>query len=110
MKNNNLSKERIKYLRKIRVKKFAILLTQVILLVGLLTIWEVLARKNIIDSFITSQPSRILDTFLHLGSNDLIHHIGVTAYETIIGFLIGTLLGFIIAVILWWSEFLENVF
>ena len=109
MKNKELSKERIQYLRKIKRKKIAILLTQILLLVGLLVTWEVLAQKNIIDSFITSQPSRILDTFLHLGSNDLLHHIGVTAYETIVGFLLGTIMGLIIAVILWWSDFLEKV-
>ena len=84
-------------------------LTQIAILVGFLTIWEVLANKNIIDSFIMSQPSRIWNTFMNLGSNDLMKHIGVTVYETVVGFLIGTGLGIIIAIILWWSDFLSKV-
>ena len=88
MRVKDLSEERKLYLKKIKRKKIAILLTQILVLVGLLVIWEILARFNIIDSFITSQPSRILETLLNLSSNDLVYHIGVTAYETIVGFLI----------------------
>ena len=109
MKNKNISKERKEYLNKIKIQKISILFTQLLVLGGLLIIWEVLANAKIIDSFITSQPSRILKTFLNLTSNDLLHHIWVTAYETVVGFVIGTLLGSLIAVILWWSEFLERV-
>ena len=109
MKNKNISEERKIYLRKIKHKKISVFLTQIFLLVALLLSWELLARYNIIDSFITSMPSRIIDTFLNLKSNDLVHHILVTAYETIIGFLLGTSLGLIIAIILWWSDFLNKV-
>ncbi len=41
--------------------------------------------------------------------NDLINHIKVTTYETVIGFLLGTGIGIIIAIILWWSGFLAKV-
>lgn len=109
MKNNNISEERLKYLAKLKKEKIAILFTQIILLIAFLSIWEILANMEIIDSFITSQPSRILDTFLNLSSNDLVKHIIVTAYETAVGFLLGTSLGIIIAIILWWSKFLEKV-
>ena len=109
MKNNNISDERKKYLAKIKREKISVLFAQIIILVGFITIWEVLANMKIIDSFITSQPSRILNTFLNLSSNDLITHIIVTTYETIVGFLLGTSLGIIIAIILWWSKFLEKV-
>ena len=109
MKINVLSKERKEYLNKIKKQKMAILLTQIVLLVSFIVVWEILARFKIIDSFITSQPSRILNTFMNLTSNDLLKHIWVTCYETIMGFLIGTILGFLIAIILWWSKFLEKV-
>ena len=61
------------------------------------------------NSFITSSPSRILDTFMNIKNNNLMMHLWVTAYETIIGFLAGTILGIIIAIALWWSEFLSKV-
>ena len=47
---------------------------------------------------------------MNLSSNDLLKHLGVTFYETIVGFLSGTLLGIFIAIILWLSKFLSKVF
>lgn len=109
MKINSISKERNNYLRKIRTKKILVIITQISILVGFLSIWEILANAKIIDGFITSQPSRILETFINLTSNDLLKHIKVTTYETIVGFGLGTILGLIIAVVLWWSKFLAKV-
>lgn len=109
MNKQGISKERKQYLKSKKYKQYMVWLTQIVILVGFLAIWEVLANKNIIDSFITSQPSRIWNTFMNLGSNDLMKHIGVTVYETVVGFLIGTGLGIIIAIILWWSDFLSKV-
>lgn len=106
---NTISKERKKYLKELKAKKYLVLLTQILILIVFLVIWEILARKNIIDSFITSQPSRIWNTLLNLSSNDLLKHIWVTTYETIVGFLLGTFIGIIIAIILWWSDFLSKV-
>lgn len=110
MNKNLISIERKEYLKKIRKKKYMVLATQIIILVVFLSIWELLANKGIIDSFITSQPTRILKTFMNLSSNNLLEHIGVTIYETVVGFLIGTILGIFIAIILWWSNFLSKVF
>lgn len=109
MNKQIISKERKQYLRNKKYKQFMIWLTQIAILLGFLALWEILANKNIIDSFITSQPSRIWETFMNLSSNDLVRHIGITVYETVVGFLIGTGLGIIIAIILWWSDFLSKV-
>lgn len=109
MNNNDISNERKQYLRQIKKQKYLVLLTQLLIVVGFLALWEFLANKEIIDSFIMSQPSRILNTFLNLSSNDLLKHIWVTTYETIVGFLLGTTLGIFIAIILWWSNFLSKV-
>ena len=104
-----MSKERKQYLKKVRQKKYLVLFTQIAILVAFLGLWEWMANANIIDSFITSKPSRILETFMNLSSNDLMRHIGVTTYETIVGFLLGTFLGIVIAILLWWSDFLSRV-
>ena len=109
MKNNQISKERKEYLKQIKLNKFLVILTQIVILVGFLAIWEILANLKLIDSFITSQPSRIFNTFINLTSNDLLKHIKVTIYETIVGFALGTILGVAIAIILWWSKFLAKV-
>ena len=109
MGEKNISKDRKKYLRKIKVQKIAIGITQIaIILIGI-GVWEWLANIGVIDSFIASQPSRIVKTFLNLSANNLFMHLGVTCLETVIGFLSGTILGVIIAIILWWSKFLSKV-
>ena len=80
MKNNKIeviSEERKKYLRKVRLKKIEILLTQILIVIVFVAIWELLANTGKIDSFITSQPSRILKTFLNLSSNDLLEHLKI---------------------------------
>ena len=51
----------------------------------------------------------MLKTFMNLSQNGLLEHLGVTCYETIVGFLSGAILGVIIAIILWWSKFLSKV-
>lgn len=109
MQKKNKSEERKRYLRKITVTKVSIFITQISLVILFIAVWEILANKGIIDSFITSQPSRMLKTFMNLSQNGLLEHLGVTVYETIVGFLAGAVLGVIIAIILWWSKFLSKV-
>ena len=103
------SNERKEYLKNKKKKKILVLFTQIFILIAFLAIWEILANKGIIDSFMMSQPSRIWNTLINLGSQDLIKHIWVTVYETIVGFSIGTILGIGIAILLWWSNFLSQV-
>lgn len=107
---NNVSKERKKFINKIKRDKAIVLGTQILFLIGIIVLWEYLANANIIDSFITSKPSRIWTTLLNLQANNLEKHIWVTIYETVIGFFIGTTLGVFIAIVLWWSNFLSRVF
>ena len=109
MKNKKISNERKNYLKKVKTKNVLVIFTQLAILVGFLSIWETLANAKVIDSFITSQPSRIWNTFINLTSNDLLKHIKVTVYETAVGFGLGTIMGVIIAIILWWSKFLAKV-
>lgn len=109
MHKKNISDDRKKYLRKKYIKKISIILTQITILFAFIAIWEIAAEKEIIDSFITSQPSKILKTFINLSSNDLLMHIQVTCNETLIGFLLGTGIGIIIAIILWCSDFICKV-
>lgn len=106
---NKISQERKKYLKKVKANKLLVMVTQLAVLIGFLAIWELLANAKIIDSFITSQPSRIWNTFMNLTSNDLLKHVKVTVYETIVGFGLGTIMGVLIAIILWWSKFLAKV-
>src|SRR5699024_8155594 len=63
-----------------------------------------------IDSFLTSYPSAIWRLFIkYVKEGDLFTHVGISVFETIVGFVAGTLLGLIIAIGLWWSDFWAEV-
>lgn len=110
LKNNvTISKDRKKYIRKEKLKKIEIFFTQITIIIAFIILWEKLANAGKIDSFIMSQPSRILKTFLNLTSNNLLEHLKITIIETLLGFSIGVVLGFIISIILWWSPFISKV-
>ncbi len=105
-----MSKDYKKYLRKKKTKKIIILTTQLGILISFIALWEILARLELIDTFILSCPSKILKAILDLHSaGTLFYHISTTLNEAIIGFLIATISGFLIAVLLWWNEFLRKV-
>ncbi|MEG1008600.1 MAG: ABC transporter permease [Clostridia bacterium] len=101
--------DRKKYLKNIFIKKISILFTQIFIVLSIIISWELLAYFNIIDSFITSTPSRVVATLINLSNNGLLSHVGVTCIETIIGFVSGTVIGIIVAIMLWWSNFLAKV-
>lgn len=99
-----------KYKRGKRIKKIAIVSFQILLLVAIIFTWEMLARFNIIDTFIMSCPSRIIKQINQLYVNGtLFAHISVTLYEAIVGFLISTFVGTLIAIILWWCPNVRKV-
>lgn len=104
-----ISNDRKNYLKKIKRRKIEILITQILIVVIFIALWEILANTGKIDSFITSQPSRVWKTFLNLSSNDLLVHLKITCIETLVGFLLGTIMGVFIAIILWWSPFMSKV-
>ena len=104
------SDEHLEYLKKKKRRKIFIMISQIFLLVFLLLTWELLSKYNIINSFISSSPSKIVNTVIKLyNSNNLFIHIWTTIYETLISFSIGTILGIIIAIILWFNNFLYRV-
>lgn len=104
------SQEHKLYLKKIKQKKILITLSQIFILISLIVTWELLAHYNIINTFISSSPSRIIKTIIDLhNQNNLYNHIWTTIYETILSFGLGTILGIVIAIILWWNHFLYKV-
>ena len=104
-----LSEERRRYLNGRQKRKRLILITQILILAIIIMTWEIGAITSAIDSFIVSSPMRIWRTILNFRNNQLLFHIGVTFFETMIGFVLGATLGILIAFILWWSSFLAKV-
>ena len=104
------SMEHKKYLKKIKKNKFLVLLFQLLILILFILGWQILADLELINTFISSSPKKVLNTLVELTKNgDIYRHIWVTIYETLISFSLGTILGIIIATILWRFEFLAKV-
>ncbi len=98
-------------LKKAKRHKIAVLITQIGVLLVALAIWELAGYLGWIDTFITSSPSRIAKTLVELTANGTIaYHAFVSTLETICGFAIGTILGYVIALLLWWNSFAKKVF
>lgn len=105
------SKEHIEYLKKEFRKKFLVYLTQILIIIFLLTFWELLSKFEIINTFLFSSPGNIIKTITSLvTSNNFFHHVLTTLYEILISTFISFGLGFFIATILWKNEFLRKVF
>ena len=98
------------FIKRRRIRRILIHLFQVLFLIGIIVIWELLAKYEIINTFISSSPSRIFNTIVKLYNDDsLFNHIWTTIYETIISFGLGTLIGILMAIILWWNNFFYRV-
>lgn len=105
-----VSNEQKEFLIRIQRRKKAVLLIQILILFAFFLLWEVAAHYGWIDPFIFSQPSKmILAAEDMLADGTLWMHIGTTLWETVAGFLIGTVLGTLTAIVLWWNRFISDV-
>jgi len=104
------SSEHAQYLRRTRQVKAMVVLLRVSIFVGVFVLWEIAARLGWMDAFVTSQPSKAFATAMNLARRgELAMHLGYTVGETAAGFVLGTLMGVVAAVFLWWSPFLSRV-
>ena len=85
----SLSPERALYLRRNKRYTLTVRLCRWGFLLLLLLLWEVAARLSFIDSFIFSQPSRIVRTYGTMVQDGLFYHVRVTVTETLAGFALG---------------------
>ncbi len=104
------SKEHIDYIKSIKRKNRFILLVQIGIIIAFLITWEILADKNIINTFLFSSPSNIYNCILKLyKSSELLTHIRITLYETIVSFMLANVIGLIIGSLLWWNKTLSKI-
>ena len=107
---STFSKEHDIFLKRRKKEKFLIRLTQIGIITIFLILWELASQYELINTFLYSSPSRIINTIKTLYfTNDLFEHIGITLYETILSFLIASLMGLVIATILWSNNFISKV-
>ena len=104
------SEEHIKYIKKNKKQKIFIKISQIFIFILFIFIWQILADKEIINTFIFSSPKNICNTIISLyQSNNLFNHIGITLYEIIISFILSVIIGLIFASFLWLNKTLAKI-
>ncbi|MGG1514985.1 ABC transporter permease [Paenibacillus oryzisoli] len=98
------------HLKALKKQTVWVRVVQAAILLVFLLLWEAAARLKWIDVLLFSYPTKILRLLWDkLLDGTLLPHVGVTIEETLIGFVLGTLFGTLLAVLIWWSPFLSRV-
>ncbi|MBR4124339.1 MAG: ABC transporter permease [Clostridia bacterium] len=109
-KRREISQARQQYLKRQKNRKIFVISMQILIIVLFFAIWQLLASTGVINVFVFSSPIKIVQTFGDLlASGNLFYHIAITFFEALVGFLIATFLGFLIAIILWWNDKLRDI-
>lgn len=98
------------FLRKQRLSTVKIILFQILILILFISIWQILANAKLINTFLCSSPKKVIETIIMLWkSNDLFTHVWITLKEILISFSLGTLIGILVAALLWLFPTLSKV-
>lgn len=104
------SEEHKTFLKRRKRRKRWIIITQIAILFAFLLTWQLLAHFGIINTFLSSSPVDVIKTTISLATtNQLWNHIWITTYETLLSFFIASILGILVASLLWWFPFLAKV-
>ena len=96
------SLEHINYLKKKKKEKVLIHFFRILIITCFLGLWEILSKFGLINSFLFSSPSIIINKIIKLFiEENLLFHIGVTLFEVFVSFIISFLIGIVVASIFW---------
>ncbi len=102
---SEISVAQIRFLKEQKKHKLIVKSARILLLAGFLLLWEITSAVGIIDSFIFSSPSKVVLCFWSMVSDKSIFlHIGVTLYETLVSFVLVTIISLLCATLLWFSR------
>ena len=102
-----ISDERKIYLKRRKKDKLFITISRIMILVIFLFLWEILSKLKVIDTFMFSSPSKIINTIIN--TDNILLHVLTTLQEIIISFILGNIIGFIISSILWFNKKLSLI-
>lgn len=109
MKTTRPSPAQLQFLQKQKRHKYLVYSARLLLLFGFLLTWELTSHYGIIDSFIFSSPSALVQCFWSMVTNGSIFlHLSMTLYETILSFLLVTLISLGVTILLWFSKGLSE--
>ncbi|WP_110114201.1 ABC transporter permease [Bacillus sp. CGMCC 1.16541] len=98
------------YKNSLKKEQRVILMLQTLIFISFFSLWEIASTYQWIDPLIFSSPSKIWTLFItKLADGSLLPHITFTLFETVLGFILGTLAGVLLATALWYSPRLARV-
>lgn len=109
MTKKQLSEHQL-FLKRLKKDNSVVIGGRIAVLIFLLGFWELFTQVGLIDPFIASSPSRIIDTLIDLvHEGNFFRHTFITLYETILAFSISMILGLISAIILFSFEKVRKI-
>ena len=104
------SLEHKQFLKKKKRNKWIVRVSQLSIIIIFLLLWEMGTRLGYINTFLSSSPSKVFQTFISLlQDNNLWNHVWVTVYETLVSFTLASGIGFLVASILWWNKNIAKI-
>lgn len=93
-----------------RQRRMGIIALQALILASFLAAWEIGTQRGLISKFLFSSPSEVLRILAaQFQRGDLMLNVQVTAYETIMGYVIGAIGGSVLGLLLWFSKFVSHL-
>lgn len=106
----NITKEHEEYLKSIEKEKYFIRAAQIFIFFAFIVLWEWAAVNNYVDRFLTSSPRAIFGLIVKfMEDGSLFKHLYISTLETIAGFFVGTIVGLLVAILLWWFKRLARI-
>lgn len=97
--------------KRARVRSRIVTGTQLLLVVGVLGLWQYGVEVKYLNAFLFGSPSAIWHMLVvGIADGSIVTDTYVTSMETILGFLLGNLIGAIVGLALWYWPFWEKVF
>ncbi len=98
------------YQQDLKREKNIVLSWQLTIFAVFFSTWEISSRLYWIDPLLFSAPTKVFILLKQkIFDGSILIHIQVTLFETLLGFAIGTLLGILIASLLWMSRRFSNI-
>lgn len=98
------------YLAGLRRDTRQVRLMQVLAIIVFLALWEIAPKMQWVNPMLTSNPSAVVEIFFAMvRDNNLALHVWVTFKEAVVSFVAGMVSAVLIAMALWWSNFLYRI-
>ncbi|MBD5396295.1 MAG: ABC transporter permease [Lachnospiraceae bacterium] len=98
------------YIKKHKRHHHFVTIMRFLVLFLFLFIWETAARLSLIDSFFFSSPSIVISYFLKMVKDgSFFSNTGITLLETLVSFLLVTVISLVVATLLWYSKTLSEI-